>query len=162
MKFDTETAAAYAAEKLKLLSERAQRDTTEIVERNDIPSTVAHFAEFRDIVKGLSAMVADLQKHVDSLSYETLPTMFTNQGVKTITLPEIGRVTVNVRWSASMLDKAKAMEWLRLEGHDGLIIETVNAGTLSSFAKAEAMDGRPLPFDLFKVGTAQHISITKE
>jgi hypothetical protein len=82
--------------------------------------------------------------------------------VKTITLPDIGRVTVNVRWSASMLNKERGMEWLRETGNDGLIITTVNAQTLSSFAKEMALEGMPLPEELFKVGTAQHISITAE
>ena len=103
-----------------------------------------------------------MQKHVDALSYEILPTMFSNQDVKTIKLDNIGRVTVNVRWTASMLNKEKSMEWLRTSGNEGLIIETVNAMTLASFAKTETLAGKPLPDYLFKVGTAQHMSITKE
>jgi hypothetical protein len=162
VKFDTKTAAGYAADKLDSLLERAQRDTTEVVEKADIPTVVTHFAELQDAVKMLAAKVSALQKHVDSLSYEILPTLFTNQNVKTIKLDNVGRVTVNVRWSASMLNKEKSMEWLRTSGNEGLIIETVNAMTLASFAKTEALAGKPLPDHLFRVGTAQHISITKE
>ena len=162
MKFDTRTAAGYAAKNIDNFLERATRDTQEIIARNDIPSTVTHFAVFRDTVKDLAAKVAELQKHVDSLSYEILPTMMGNQNVKTITLPDIGRVTINVRWSASMLNKEKGMEWLKTSGNEGLVIETVNAMTLAAFAKAETLAGRPLPDFLFKVGTAQHISITKD
>jgi hypothetical protein len=162
MKFDTKTAAGYAADKLDSLLERAERDTNEVVQGADIPLSVTHFAELQDAVKMLAAKVSALQKHVDSLSYEILPTMFTNQNVKTIKLDNVGRVTVNVRWTASMIDKSKSMEWLRTSGNEGLIIETVNAGTLASFAKTETMAGKPLPDYLFKVGTAQHISITKE
>jgi hypothetical protein len=162
MKFDTETAASYAADKLTSFLERAQRDTQEVVQTNDIPTTLAHFVRFRDTVKALEAKINDLKKHVDSLSYEILPTLFTNQNIKTITIPDLGRCTVNVRWSASMPDKEAGMNWLRDTGNDGLIIETVNSMTLSSFAKEMAMNGMPLPEQLFKVGTAQHISITKE
>ena len=162
MKFDTRTAASYAAKNIDNFLERATRDTQEIIARNDIPSTVTHFAAFRDTVKDLAAKIAELQKHVDSLSYEILPTMFGNQNVKTITLPDIGRVTINIRWSASMLNKEKSMEWLRTSGNEGLIIETVNAMTLASFARTETLAGKPLPDYLFKVGTAQHVSITKD
>ena len=88
--------------------------------------------------------------------------MFQNQGVKTIKLDDGKRVTVNVRWSASTVDMQKAMEWMRQTGNDGLIIETINARTLTSFAKAETLAGRPLPEELFNVGTAQHISVTAE
>jgi hypothetical protein len=160
MKFDTRTAAGYAADKLALLLERAERDTTEILQKNDIPETVAHYAALRDTAKDLAERVGALQKLVDSLSYESLPTMFGNQGVKTITLPDVGRVTINVRWSATMLNKPAGMEWLRTSGNEGLIIETVNSGTLSSFAKAETLAGKPLPDHLFKVTTNQHVSIT--
>lgn len=162
MKFDTQTAAGYAAEKLDSLLERATRDTNEVVQTNDIPTTVAHYAALSDTVDDLKKKISALQKHVDSLSYDILPTMFDNQNVKTIKLDNIGRVTVNVRWTASMLDKPKSMEWLRTSGNEGLIQETVNAMTLASFAKTETMAGKPLPDHLFRVGTNQHMSITKE
>ena len=162
MKFDTRTAAGYAAKNIDNFLERATRDTQDIIAGNDIPTTVAHFAAFRDAVDDLAAKVAALKKHVDSLSYEILPTMFGNQNVKTITLPDVGRVTINVRWSASMLNKEKGMDWLRASGNEGIIIETVNAMTLASFAKTETLAGKPLPDHLFRVGTAQHVSITKD
>ena len=162
MKFDTKTAAGYAAEKLESMLERATRDTDEIIRTNDLPATVTHFAELQAYVKELAAKVSELQKHVDILSYDYLPTMFTNQNVKTIKIDDVGRVTVNVRWTASMPDKEKGMEWLRTSGNEGLIIETVNAMTLAGFAKAEALAGKPLPDYLFNVKTAQHMSITKE
>ena len=162
MKFDTNLAAGYAADKLDSLLERAQRDTTEVVQTNDIPKTVAHFAALQNTVDDLAKKISALKKHVDALSYEILPTMFSNQDVKTIKLDNIGRVTVNVRWTASMLNKERGMEWLRTSGNEGLIIETVNAMTLASFAKTETLAGKPLPDHLFRVGTAQHMSITKE
>ena len=162
MKFDTKTAAGYAADKLDNLLERAERDTGEVVASNDIPTTVTHYAQLRDAVDDLAKKVSALKKHLDSLDYEILPTMMQNQNVKTITLPDVGRVTVNVRWTASMLNKEKSMEWLKTSGNEGIVIETVNAMTLAAFAKAETLAGRPLPDFLFRVGTAQHISITKE
>ena len=162
MKFDTKTAAGYAADKLDLLLERAQRDTDEALQTNDLPTTVAHYAALSDAIGDLSKKLSALKKHLDALDYDYLPTMFTNQNVKTIKIDNVGRVTVNVRWTASMPDKEKGMEWLRTSGNEGLIIETVNAMTLAGFAKTEALAGKPLPDWLFNVKTAQHMSITKE
>ena len=55
------------------------------------------------------------------------------------------------------------MDWLRSTGNSGLIIETVNNHTLSfTFAQAETLAGHPLPEDLFKVGTAQYVSLTRK
>jgi hypothetical protein len=162
MKFDTQTAAEFAGDKLDLLLERAKRDTNEIIQKNDVPSAVKHYAELDALVDTLVRKASALKKHVDSLSYEILPTMFGNHNVKTIKIDYVGRVTVNVRWSASMIDKQKSMEWLRTSGNEGLIQETVNAQTLGAFAKTETMAGKPLPDHLFRVSTAQHMSITKE
>ena len=55
------------------------------------------------------------------------------------------------------------MQWLRDTGNDGLIIATVNKCAYSFLlsAKAETLGREISPgSDLFKVGTAQHISIT--
>lgn len=161
MNFDTETAADYAGKKLDSLLERASRDTAEVVERADIPTAVVYFAQLRDTVKELQEKVAALEKHVQSLSYELLPTMFQNQDVKTIKVEGVGRVSINDRWSASMLNKERGLGWLRGSGNEGLIIETVNAQTLGAFAKEETKAGRNLPDDIFRVSATPYVSITK-
>ena len=120
--------------------------------QTDIPTTVAHYAYVRELHDSLKERITALGRHVESLSYQILPTLFMNQNVKTITLPDIGRVTIKVRWSATMLNKQGGMDWLRSTGNSGLIIDTVNARTLTSFAQAETLAGHPLPEDLFKAG----------
>lgn len=161
MKFDTQTAAEYAGQKLDSLIERSKRDTAEAVERNDIPTAVTYFHELRETVRGLQAKMSLLQSAIDGLSQELLPTMFTNQGVKTIKVDNVGRVSINDRWSASMLDKETGMNWLRSTGNGGLIIETVNAQTLGAFAKDETVKGKPLPDDIFTVKSTPYVSITR-
>jgi hypothetical protein len=161
MQFDTKTAADYAGQKLDSLLERATRDTNEIVERADIPEAVTYFDELRSTVKALAEKMSALQKHVDELSQQLLPTMFQNQNVKTIRVIDVGRVSINDRWSASMLNKEQGLGWLRGSGNEGLIIETVNAQTLGAFAKDEVMAGRPLPDEIFRVSATPYVSITK-
>lgn len=161
LRFDTKTAAQYAGEKLDSLLERASRDTAQVIEQQDIPTAVAFFAELRDIARNLSEKLSAVQKVVDGLSYEALPTMFTNANVKTIRVENVGRVSINVRWSASMPDKETGLGWLKQTGNAGLIQETVNAQSLGAFAKEETMHGRPLPSDIFKVTSTPYVSITK-
>ena len=164
MEFDTRTAADYAAQKLSSLYERATRDTTKVIEQGDLPTAVTYFDELRETVKALQAQMSALQKHVDGISQELLPTMFANANVQTIKINDVGRATVNIRWSASMIDKDVGMRWLRQTGNDGLIIATVNAQTLGAFAKEELAkggEGTPLPSDIFKVSSTPYISITK-
>lgn len=161
MQFDTLTAADYANKKLDSLLERATRDATATIEAANIPDAVTYFAELRDTVKALAAKMSALQSLVDTLSQDMLPTLFNNQGVKTIKVDDVGRVSINDRWTASMLNKSEALGWLRQTGNEGLIIETVNAQTLGAFAKEEAIAKRPLPSDVFKVNTVPYTSITK-
>jgi hypothetical protein len=160
MKPETQVIGDCAVARLDKLLADVQAETATIIAKGDIPTTVIHFNAFRELVRSLKSRLSALEGHVSSLSYETLPTMMTNANVKTINVTPIGRVSVVVNWSASMIDKQKGMEWLRTSGNEGLIIETVNAQTLGAFAKAETLAGKPLPDHLFKVGTAQHISIT--
>jgi hypothetical protein len=161
LKFDTQTAANFAGQKLDSLLERATRDTEEALATNDIPTAVAHFDELRETVRSLAEKLTALNKHIEMLSYEQLPTMFTNQDVKTVTLDGIGRATVNIRWSASMPDPEMGLGWLRQTNNAGLIKETVHPQTLGAFAKDETAAGRPLPAEIFKVTAQPYISITK-
>jgi hypothetical protein len=161
MEYDTRLAAEYAGGKLDSLIDRSHRDTLALVEKSDIPSLVKHFASLRAEYDALKNRIDKLKKEVDDLSYNLIPTMFESQQVKTIKIDDVGRVTVNQKWAASMPDKELGMGWLRGSGNGGLIIETVNAQTLAAFAKAEALAGKPLPESLFTVGIAPFTSITK-
>ena len=161
MKPETQVIGDCAVKRLERILADVEQETTEVVQQGDIPSIAIHFSAFRELTRSLKARVAALEKHVDSLSYEILPTLFTNANVKTINVIGLGTVTINVRWSATMLDKEKSMQWLRETGNEGLIIQTVSAPTLTAFAKAETLAGKSLPEDLFKVGTSQLVSIRK-
>jgi hypothetical protein len=161
MQFDTKTAADYAGQKLDSLLERATRDTETALSTGDLPTAVAHFDELRETVRSLAEKMTALNKHIEMLSYETLPTMFTNQDVKTISIENVGRATVNIRWTASMPDKEMGLGWLKQTNNAGMIQETVHPQTLGAFAKEETVAGRPLPVEIFRVTAQPYISITK-
>lgn len=161
MNYDTSLAAQYAGTKLDSLINRAHRDTMELVEKADIPLIVKHFSALRTEYRALKDKIEKLENEVNDLSYNLIPTMFDAQNVKTIKIDDVGRTTVNQRWVASMPDKSAGMDWLRVTGNEGLIIETVNAQTLAAFAKTQAIAGSPLPEAVFTVGVAPYTSITK-
>ena len=161
MEYDTSLAAQYAGTKLDSLINRAHRDSMELVEKGDIPTIVKHFAALRTEYDSLKDKIEKLEAEVKHLSYTIIPDMFESQKVKTIKIDGVGRVTVNQRWVASMKDKTQGMDWLRSTGNDGLIIATVNSQTLAAFAKTQAIEGKPLPDDVFEVGVAPYTSITR-
>lgn len=94
--------------------------------------------------------------------YTILPEALREKGIKTTTVIGVGRVSLSTRWSASMLDKEKGMQWLKDNDHGDLIQPTVNASTLSAFAKNLMEEsGKELPDDIFKVGLLTGVSLTK-
>jgi hypothetical protein len=61
-----------------------------------------------------------------------------------------------------MLDKQLGFDYLRANGAEGLIIETVNSQTLAAYAKElSTEEGKELPADVFKTGIMTYTSITK-
>ena len=161
MQFDTTVSASYVARNLKNLLERAARDTLEVIEKGNIPDAVVYFAELSRIVGELKTEMSAIQKHLDGISQELLPTLFGNQRTKTIKVEGVGRVTINDRWSCSMLKPDAAIDFLRQNGAAGMIKETVHPMTLGAHAKDEHMAGRPLPSEIFKVSSTPYTSITK-
>jgi hypothetical protein len=162
LNFDITVDAEYAGYKLDLLLLRATRDADAALKKGDIAEVVAFFAEIRELIQNLARKTTKLTKFVETLSHDSIPTLFTNLNIKTVNVPGVGRVTINNRWSAgpSEKDRERAMQWLRMTGNEGLITETVNGNTLGAFAKTEALAGRPLPSDIFTVKTVPYVSVT--
>jgi hypothetical protein len=161
MNFDTTVAADYAGKKLDSLFERATRDSEAVISTKQIPEIIIHFAKLRDEFRILTGKMAKIQAHLDQLSQESIPTMFMNQRIKNATVEGVGRVTINHRWTASLLEKDQGLAWLRANGMEGLIIETCNAQTLGAHAKDMAEKQQPLPSDVFKINATPFVSITK-
>ena len=161
MQFDTLTSAQYVARNLDNLLQRAQRDSTEVLSRSNVPETVTYFARLKETVADLQAKLSGLQKHLDILSGELIPTMFTNQQVKSVRVDDVGLVTVNDRWSCSMLKPDQALQYLRETQNGGIIKETVHPMTMGAHAKDEYDAGRPLPDTYFKVTQTPYVSIRK-
>jgi hypothetical protein len=137
----------------------------------DHVSMVKHFNSLRianELIKGAREMLTDV---ADELSKRDIPDLFAMLRDKTGQKPPFviefsegnaGRVSVSHRFSCSMIDKDQGIKWLKTNGHEGLVQETVNAQTLAGFAKNLLEDkGEELPPDLFKVGTSPYTSITK-
>jgi hypothetical protein len=161
MNFDAKTAAGYAADKLDSLLERAHRDTLALVDSGDLPLVVRHFRDLREEFRNLKDKLDAIEKEVEHLSHEIIPNLFSARQVTSFRVEDVGNVVIANKWTASPVDKMKAMDWLRETGNGSLIIETINASTLTAFAKEQAMAGKPLPEDTFNVGTKPYTSIRK-
>lgn len=106
--------------------------------------------------KAMNAMLEAISRH-------TVPEILETEGVKTISLEDIRRrFTVSTRFNCTMLDADAGKAWLRANGHEAIITETVNSSTLSAFAKSQIQEqGNELPAEIFKQSLMRYTSVTK-
>ena len=152
---------------LQQVSAQIRTDTNEVIASGDHVEVIKHFNTIRLAAEEIKEAREAINDMSDNLSRITIPDLFANLKERTGQKPPfniegVGRVTVSYRFSASMVDKETAFNWLRANGHEGIIQETVNSSTLSAFAKnLLETDGIELPPEAFKVGTSPYTSITK-
>lgn len=143
---------------------QARSEGVDIVASSDHIEIIRHYNDLRIANETIKEARQALDELAEKFSREYVPEAMRANKVKTLTLEGIGRITISARWSASILEgkKPEAFQWLREDGNGGIIQETVNSGTLSSFAKAKFEDkGQELPAHLFKTGQMTFTSITK-
>lgn len=131
------------------------------LKRDKLQDVLRFFATVRDEHDALDETRKKINAIIEGMSRKDIPDLMEDEGVTTMTV-DGQRYSVSQRYSASMVDKMRGMDWLRKEGHGDLITETVNSSSLASFAKAHAEErGVDLPADLFKVNTMKYTSVTK-
>jgi hypothetical protein len=147
---------------LQIVTGQVRSDTQEAVASGDHVKLVTHFSSLRSVNATIKEAREALSEMEDLLSTRDIPDLFHDLKVKTTTIEGVGRVTVSYRFGCSMLDKEQGMEWLRSNGHEGLIQPTVNSSTLAAFAKNMIeQEGKDLPDDIFKTSQSPYTSITK-
>lgn len=135
------------------------------IKRGKLSDALRFYKDTKDEYNRLDALRKELNEALESLSRNGLPEMMADEGVRTVTLDDIGyRFTVSHRYSCSMVNKdtVKGINWLKENGHGDLVIETVNSSTLASFAKSQLEEsGEELPTDIFKTSLMAYTSVTK-
>jgi len=159
----TET-VKHLSEVCKLLTDLTgfvRDETTEAIASNDHVTVIKHYDQLRQITAQIKEAREALGQIEEKLSREQVPDVMRAHNIKNITIEGVGRVTLGRRWSASMPDKEAGFEWLRGNGHGGVIQETVNAQTLGALAKEMNEEGEELPAPTFTTNVMTYTSITK-
>lgn len=140
----------------------ARKDGEEILPSGDHIAIIRHYDKLRLANETIKEARRALDEMTEKFSREHVPDAMRAAKVKTLTLEGVGRITISARWSASIVEgrKPEAFGWIRNRGDDGIIQETINSGTLSSYAKALFEKGIELPASEFKVGQMAFTSIT--
>jgi hypothetical protein len=143
------------------LANDVRNETNEAISTNDPVQVIKHYDKVRQITALIKESREALAGIEERLSREHVPSIMRAHNIKTTTIEGVGRVSLGTRWSASMPDKGAGFEWLRANGHGGVIQETVNAQTLGALAKELNEEGFELPSPTFTTGIMTYTSITK-
>lgn len=130
----------------------------------------AAFIAVRQLSEALDEALKPMNTLLASIKNQMIPQLFDDQKTKTVSVEVNGvwyRVSVSEVLRASIKAsedgsiKEKAYQWLRDNGLDELITETVNASTLAATAKSLLEEGKELDPDLFAVAVMPNTSVTK-
>lgn len=162
MRTETIDAIRKVCEDLIQVAGMVREDGTNVVNTRDHIAIIKHYNILRLAREQIKETQEAIVEMSDKLSREDVPEVMAEHNVRTITVEGVGRVSITHRYSCSMLDKQMGFEWLRANGNEGLITETVNSSTLAAFAKDLLVnDGFELPPDIFKTSIMAYTSITK-
>ena len=125
---------------------------------------VKEMERIRERLEEIKAVKTEHQEEFDLLRLGIIPGLMDEDEITNITIDGVGRVTLtgDVYASIPASERDRAYQWLRDNNHGGLIVETVNSGTLKAFVKGVIKKGEELPEDMFKVTPFSRASITKK
>jgi len=148
---------------VKNLDDGVQRLSLLVDELSPCSAPVAARAYVR--IKAIDDSLEDICKKLGAIKtrmqYKLVPEKFDIEGTKTWTSDDGYRVTISQTVRASIIDKPRGFVWLRENELGDLIVEQVNASTLSATAKhMMETEGTELPAELFKVEVLSNTSVT--
>lgn len=121
---------------------------------------ITRFVEIRDLHARLKAIAVGINQLAEHLSYDLVPDAMQRTGL-TVAHHTLGRIQLEMRTSATVLDKEGAFRWLRANGKGDLIIETINSQTLGATARELIDAGDELPSDFFKTTVKTYTKLTR-
>lgn len=162
-----------AADAVHFALERARSLVDKAADNGNKPAElIAAYRRIRDFMEGADDPrvpdgITELMKNftviVEKFKWGLLPEAFERDNIGNLTIKGGDRVHIGETIRASILkdNRGKAYAWLRKNKHGDLIIETVNAGTLSAWAKEEIEANHPIPADLITVESVPTASLTR-
>ena len=116
-----------------------------------------------EAVETADRLKKELQKCYDFIRYAAAPEAMDKAGVESIRVEGVGTVYLTSDYNISIVKDQKevAHDWLIENGHEDVIIETVNAGTLKSIVKKHMAAGEEPPEGVFNINPFTRAQIKK-
>ena len=112
-----------------------------------ISEAATELLRLKNLLADQEAAAKETKEKVDHLSKVTIPEILEAMGAESAKVPGVGTVFLQNKVFAYVRaeDRDRFHDWLRENGHDDLIKETVYPATLTAFAKEQLEQGTALP-----------------
>lgn len=151
-----------AVDSLILAADQLQKALDAAQEAGLVPTVKAYYAADQKY-KLLDTARKKIYALLDAVDKGVLPKLFDDNDLDLVRVPELARSFYpTTKYSAKTIDKEKLMDWLRQEGQEELISETVNSSTLAGFLKDRMLsEGIDPPSDIVELTTYKTIGSSK-
>lgn len=123
---------------------------------------LAHYqASLKSVHERLDRHKSTVGKMFDYIRAHAVPTKMEEEGIESITVQGVGRLSLTSDIYLQVKDKEGSFEWLMDNGHGDLISETVNTSSLKALLRRMLRDGKEVPETVYKVTPFSRASITK-
>lgn len=121
-------------------------------------------AELKKIITDRDNETKVFKEELEYLVKGVLPAKMDAEGVSTVNVKDVGRITVTNQMSVSCLSNKQPLlrQWMRENGYGELISETINPSTLKAWLKERISDCDDYPADILDIYSYQQASLTKK
>lgn len=128
---------------------------------------------YKELAAEIKRLDGEIKKHEDALKLlkaqrdhiqiHVLPTKMDAEGMQTVNVRDIGRLscTTQLRVSTPAGKKFELQDWLKTNGYTELVSETVNSSTLKAFVAECIREGRDYPEELLNITSFDRVTLTK-
>lgn len=115
-------------------------------------------------IKQVDGQLKNLKKQRDEIQIGILPGKMQAEGIQTISVADIGRLsqTTIVNVSTAAGKKFELQEWLETNGYGELVGATVNSSTLKAFVTECIREGNEYPDELVNIHSFDRVTLTKK
>ena len=120
--------------------------------------------DLKSAYKAASDAKTALGAEIDFLAKNKMVEVMDEMGVSSLNLKGIGRLSIRGDAYCSVVGgmKEDLFQWMRDNGFDSLISETVNSSTLKAFIKEQTIEGNDVPDEtIVKFTPYSMVSLTK-
>ena len=122
-------------------------------ENMTMPQLAKELAVAKWELEQITARKVEQQKLVDHLSMRVIPDKMMEQGVTNITVAGVGRLQTrsDIRCSVKMGNRDNLHEWMRNNGMEEMLQETIAPSTLKAWVRECIAEGLEYPEELLEI-----------